>query len=145
MQGTGNTFSETRTCIFFPVPYCCITLELSLRMEGSGSAWQNPFPVSRRNQKIQPWEPAPKASTGFGSLCWDSLLWWVENHLPYLHFFMTFLIFYIQLGPKFLNCLELPKILPLPSCSVAKQEGKGLKPRGKEEEDKRRIILSQNL
>lgn len=88
---------------------------------------------------------APTASTGFESLCSNSLLWWVENHLLYLHFFMAFLIFHIQLGPKFSNCLKLPKILPLPSCSVAKQEGKGLKPRGKEKEDKRRIILSQNL
>lgn len=39
-------------------------------MEGSGSAWQNPFLVSGENQKIWPWEgaePAPTASTGFGS------------------------------------------------------------------------------
>lgn len=135
MQGTGNTFSETRTCIFFPVPHCCsstgITLELSLRMEGSGSAWQNPFPVSRRNQKIQPWEPAPKASTGFGSLCWDSLLWWVENHLPYLHFFHDIFNFLYPTWTKIFKLFRTAKDFTSSFLLSSKTGGQGTEAKGK--------------
>lgn len=116
----------------------------TFRMEGSGSAWQNPFLVSRRNWKIRPWEGAELAlatSTGFESLCSNSLFMVGGKSFTIFTFFHDIFNFSYPTWTKILKLFKTAKDFTSSFLLSSKTGGQGTEAKRKRKRIKEELFF----